>query len=176
MNALIRFLLVLVLAAPTLARAQGETIVVDDSPDVADFGGGLASRRAPAIQVAVVSLIVFVLWPLGQVFVQAIKNIGNAPVTRQSLVDALNAVSAFFQLALGIGLFGLQDGLMVSLLWRWLALLESYDEFPDFFFQPQVYRADGEHVMLPPGKYNVTFTRGPEYVAQQRELIVPEGA
>lgn len=51
----------------------------------------------------------------------------------------------------------------------------AYDEYPDFFFQPQVYRADGEHVMLPPGKYNVTFTRGPEYVAQQRELIVPEG-
>ncbi len=34
------------------------------------------------------------------------------------------------------------------------------DEYPDFFFQPQVYRADGEHVLLPPGKYNVVFTRG----------------
>lgn len=49
----------------------------------------------------------------------------------------------------------------------------AYDEYPDFFFQPQIYRADGEHVMLPPGKYIVTFTRGPEYVSQEKELIVP---
>ncbi|MGC1244110.1 MAG: CehA/McbA family metallohydrolase [Chryseosolibacter sp.] len=51
----------------------------------------------------------------------------------------------------------------------------AFDEYPDFFFQPQVYRADGEHVMLPPGRYNVTFTRGPEYISQTRELIVPDG-
>jgi ABC-type branched-subunit amino acid transport system substrate-binding protein len=31
-------------------------------------------------------------WVAAQVFVQAIKNIGNAPVTRQSLVDALNGL------------------------------------------------------------------------------------
>jgi hypothetical protein len=51
----------------------------------------------------------------------------------------------------------------------------AYDEYPDFFFQPQIYRADGEHVMLAPGTYNVTFTRGPEYVTQTRELFIPEG-
>lgn len=51
----------------------------------------------------------------------------------------------------------------------------AYDEYPDFFFQPQVYRANGEHVMLPPGTYNVTFTRGPEYIEQTQELVVPEG-
>lgn len=51
----------------------------------------------------------------------------------------------------------------------------AYDEFPDFFFQPQIYRTDGEHVMLAPGTYNVTFTRGPEYIAQSRELVVPAG-
>ncbi len=49
----------------------------------------------------------------------------------------------------------------------------SYDEYPDFFFQPQVYRSDGEHVLLPPGKYNVTFTRGPEYIAQTKQIIIP---
>ncbi|HTF18369.1 MAG TPA: CehA/McbA family metallohydrolase [Chryseolinea sp.] len=49
----------------------------------------------------------------------------------------------------------------------------AYDEYPDFFFQPQVYRADGEHVQLPPGTYNVTYTRGPEYVPQETELVVP---
>lgn len=52
----------------------------------------------------------------------------------------------------------------------------AYDEYPDFFFQPQVYRSDGEHVLLPPGKYNVTFTRGPEYLQQTKQLIVPAGA
>ena len=51
----------------------------------------------------------------------------------------------------------------------------AYDEYPDFFFQPQIYRSDGEHVDLPPGKYNVTFTRGPEYITQTKELVVPFG-
>lgn len=51
----------------------------------------------------------------------------------------------------------------------------SVDEFPDFFFQPQVYRSDGEHVLLAPGRYQVTFTRGPEYITQKKELIVPGG-
>ncbi len=49
----------------------------------------------------------------------------------------------------------------------------AYDEYPDFFFQSQIYRADGEHVELPAGKYNVTFTRGPEYTPQKMQLIVP---
>ncbi len=51
----------------------------------------------------------------------------------------------------------------------------AYDEYPDFFFQPQVYRSDGEHVLLPPGRYNVVFTRGPEYISQKMQLIVPSG-
>jgi branched-chain amino acid transport system substrate-binding protein len=34
-------------------------------------------------------------WVAAEVFVQAIKNIGNAPVTRQSLVDALNGLKNF---------------------------------------------------------------------------------
>lgn len=49
----------------------------------------------------------------------------------------------------------------------------AYDEYPDFFFHPQIYRASGEHVMLPPGRYNVTFTRGPEYIPQTKMLNVP---
>jgi len=49
----------------------------------------------------------------------------------------------------------------------------AYDEFPDFFFQAQVYRSDGENVTLPPGKYDVTFTRGPEYISQDTQIIVP---
>ncbi len=51
----------------------------------------------------------------------------------------------------------------------------AFDEYPDFFFQPQIYRSDGEHVQLPPGKYNVTFTRGPEYIAQKIHLVIPAG-
>jgi hypothetical protein len=51
----------------------------------------------------------------------------------------------------------------------------SADEYPDFFFQPQVYRADGEHVLLPAGKYHVTYTRGPEYIPQVKTLEVKAG-
>ena len=43
---------------------------------------------------------------------------------------------------------------------------------PDFFFQPQVYRADGETLRLPEGRYNVTYTGGPEYVTQQKVFTV----
>ncbi len=43
---------------------------------------------------------------------------------------------------------------------------------PDFFFQPQVYRADGESIRLPDGSYNVTCTGGPEYVSELRHLDV----
>ena len=47
---------------------------------------------------------------------------------------------------------------------------------PDFFFHPQIYRQSGESVALPPGTYQVEFTRGPEYVVQSRTITVPEPA
>ncbi len=43
---------------------------------------------------------------------------------------------------------------------------------PDFPFQPQVYRADGETIKLPDGDYTVEFSRGPESIAQTRALAV----
>jgi hypothetical protein len=43
---------------------------------------------------------------------------------------------------------------------------------PDFAFQPQIYRADGETIQLPEGRYDIEFTRGPEYLTQRQELIV----
>jgi len=45
---------------------------------------------------------------------------------------------------------------------------------PDFFFQPQIYRHDGQLVLLPPGKFLVTYSRGPEYRVLQRELTVSD--
>ncbi len=51
----------------------------------------------------------------------------------------------------------------------------AYDPYPDFFFQPQIYRTNGEQVQLPPGKYKVTFTRGPEYIPQTTLLTIPTG-
>jgi hypothetical protein len=45
---------------------------------------------------------------------------------------------------------------------------------PDLFFQPQIYRADGGIVLLPPGRLNLTYGRGPEYRQKSRELTVPE--
>jgi hypothetical protein len=43
---------------------------------------------------------------------------------------------------------------------------------PDFFFQPQVYRADGESIDLPAGSFTLTVSRGPEYVSQTRRVAV----
>jgi hypothetical protein len=43
---------------------------------------------------------------------------------------------------------------------------------PDFFFHPQVYRGDGENVSLPPGRYTVEYSRGPEYVIQSTSFDV----
>jgi hypothetical protein len=51
----------------------------------------------------------------------------------------------------------------------------AFDEYPDFSFQKQVYRINGEHVMLPPGKYYVTYKKGPEYIPQSTQIVVPEG-
>ena len=53
--------------------------------------------------------------------------------------------------------------------------LAALDEFPDFFFHPQIYRADGEHVFLPAGDYEITLTRGPEYLPQTKRIRVPPG-
>jgi hypothetical protein len=43
---------------------------------------------------------------------------------------------------------------------------------PDFFFQPQVYRSDGETLDLPDGYYTVTYTGGPEFLAHTSEVAV----
>ena len=43
---------------------------------------------------------------------------------------------------------------------------------PDFFFQRQVYRADGESIRLPPGDYSITLGRGPEYVTDRRRVEI----
>ncbi|MBL9200002.1 MAG: CehA/McbA family metallohydrolase [Opitutaceae bacterium] len=43
---------------------------------------------------------------------------------------------------------------------------------PDFAFHPQVYRADGETIRLPDGRYTVEFQRGPESIPQRRALTV----
>jgi hypothetical protein len=47
---------------------------------------------------------------------------------------------------------------------------------PDFFFHDQIYRHDGETVALPPGKYHVSYTRGPEYKVLTRDITVPAAA
>ncbi|MEX2175426.1 MAG: CehA/McbA family metallohydrolase [Pirellulaceae bacterium] len=44
---------------------------------------------------------------------------------------------------------------------------------PDFFFQPHVYRADGQTLLLPPGKLSLEISRGPEYKVLRREVEIP---
>ncbi|WP_417387340.1 CehA/McbA family metallohydrolase [Gimesia sp.] len=43
---------------------------------------------------------------------------------------------------------------------------------PDFFFQPQIYRQDGDTVMLPAGELEMEFSRGPEYQRLTRKVNV----
>jgi hypothetical protein len=43
---------------------------------------------------------------------------------------------------------------------------------PDFGFQEQIYRMDGERVTLPAGQYQVHYGRGPEYLAGSRTIHV----
>jgi len=45
---------------------------------------------------------------------------------------------------------------------------------PDFFFQPQVYRHNGESVALAKGNYAVTCTLGPEYLPQTKLVDMAE--
>lgn len=47
---------------------------------------------------------------------------------------------------------------------------------PDLFFHDQVYRHNGETVLLPPGKFEATYTRGPEYRILKRTIEVPSAA
>jgi hypothetical protein len=44
---------------------------------------------------------------------------------------------------------------------------------PDFFFQDQIYRPDGGVVLLPPGKFEMEYGRGPEYRLLKKEVEVP---
>jgi len=43
---------------------------------------------------------------------------------------------------------------------------------PDFWFQSQVYRTDGEKMRLPKGVYSVEYGRGPEYVTHTRTVTI----
>ena len=45
---------------------------------------------------------------------------------------------------------------------------------PDFFFQPHIYRADGGRVLLPPGEFEMTYSRGPEYRPRSRRVTVTD--
>ena len=45
---------------------------------------------------------------------------------------------------------------------------------PDFFFHDQVYRTDGESIMLPPGDYSFVVNRGPEYLPQRLNVAVTD--
>jgi hypothetical protein len=43
---------------------------------------------------------------------------------------------------------------------------------PDFFFQEQIYRADGENIRLPSGEFTITCGRGPEYIPETRTVAM----
>jgi hypothetical protein len=43
---------------------------------------------------------------------------------------------------------------------------------PDLFFQPQVYRENGDTIQVPAGSYTVTASMGPEYHAQTKKVEI----
>jgi hypothetical protein len=47
---------------------------------------------------------------------------------------------------------------------------------PDFFFQEQIYRADGETIRLPAGEFTITCGRGPEYIPETRAVSINQSA
>jgi len=46
---------------------------------------------------------------------------------------------------------------------------------PDLYFQPQIYRADGETILLPDGEYTVESKRGPEYLRGLQTVTIDAG-
>lgn len=44
---------------------------------------------------------------------------------------------------------------------------------PDLFFQKQIYRHDGDTVLLPPGQFTMYYGRGPEYRWLNRAVTIP---
>ncbi len=45
---------------------------------------------------------------------------------------------------------------------------------PDFYFQEQIYRRDGDVVLLPPGRLMMDYSRGPEYRVLSRVMEISE--
>ena len=45
---------------------------------------------------------------------------------------------------------------------------------PDFYFQDQIYRYDGESISLPSGDDIFRVTRGPEYLVETRSVSIPQ--
>jgi hypothetical protein len=45
---------------------------------------------------------------------------------------------------------------------------------PDLFFQEQIYRNDGDIVLLPPGEFTMYYSRGPEYRLLKKTIVVPD--
>ncbi len=43
---------------------------------------------------------------------------------------------------------------------------------PDFFFQPQIYRKNGDTVLLPDGEFELVSSRGPEYRRQTQQVTI----
>ncbi len=49
---------------------------------------------------------------------------------------------------------------------------QSKRDLPDLWFQPQIYRRDGESLLLPTGAYTIVYSRGPEFLEQTVALDV----
>lgn len=58
---------------------------------------------------------------------------------------------------------------------RWAYPAKGKRTVPDFWFQNQIYRKDGEWIDLPAGHFDIEYTRGPEYIVQRKAIDVVAG-
>ncbi|HTE23113.1 CehA/McbA family metallohydrolase [Flavitalea sp.] len=107
----------------------------------------------------------------------AIKNDDGKPAMGSFIItDSIQRLQTNnYRLTLAQNEFGVLSKRLVGIYPLPSRRMAETDEYPDFYFQPQVYRYDGEHVSLSPGSYQVNFTRGPEYISQTIGLQVPKG-
>lgn len=123
--------------------------------------------------------VLFNIRPAVKVVLQVQDDDGSPAMASFTITDGINRVpydmDGNYRLSLAQNEYQEPSQALIGLYPLPSRRVAAYDEYPDFFFQPQVYRSSGEHIMLAPGRYHVTFTRGPEYKSQTRELIIPSG-
>src|SRR5579862_539804 len=117
--------------------------------------------------------ILFDIHPAKRVELQIIDDDGQPAMASLIITDSIQHMQDVdYHEALAEREFGLHSKRLTGIYPLPSRRMAETDEYPDFFFQPQIYRSNGEHILLPPGHYRVRYTRGPEYLEQVKEVTI----